>query len=419
MKNLLSTVSMICLCSFGVKEAVAASINPNVSNNTFDSEIYPETFNKTIANSACANYRGFYYRVCLENAQKNPIDQRLRLTEYKQRYEQRMQNTLNIMRQNAERKRRNPVYRALRQAEEYYNLGDYKGALEEYRKVIQGDRGVSDLLNGTNIVRGYVYDRIGEITAALGDTNESIYYFKVAMQDYFRRYKDYDKTIAIANKILEIDPNSEVAFYYLALSFSNLGETKQEETALLHYISVFSSPEFSKHSNSMKMAASLARLGDSYRKQGEFEKSIETNEYILSNSDYYWMHPAAYWQIAWIYFKNEKYEDGIDFYKKSICSALKHKEDYEANFNGGWFSKNHYNVFLASSYNNIGVFYGNMDNREAQIEYFRAALDYYRNTDKDAYMEVINVIKSVEQKYNINVPLSSKQYLPDISGCSK
>ncbi len=74
------------------------------------------------------------------------------------------------------------------------------------------------------------------------------------------------------------------------------------------------------------------------------------------------MHPNAYFQIGMIYFDDEKYEDGIDSYKKSICSALKYKEYYEENFNGGWFGKNHYNLVLGASYKNIGVAYGKMDN---------------------------------------------------------
>ena len=152
-----------------------------------------------------------------------------------------------------------------RQGDRYYDLEEYRKAVENYDKVI-GFRPTASAYHD----RGNAYGELGEGKKAIQDYNKAIELKPDFVEAYNNRGYTYDelgeteKAIQDYNKAIELDPNFASAYNNRGYTYDGLGET---EKAILDYNKAIElDPNFVR---------SYKHLGVIWKKRGDLKKAEE------------------------------------------------------------------------------------------------------------------------------------------------
>ncbi|OQX79714.1 MAG: hypothetical protein B6D56_06560 [Candidatus Omnitrophica bacterium 4484_70.1] len=197
-----------------------------------------------------------------------------------------------------------------------YTKGDYKKALEVFRR---GMKGVSQ-----NFLRDIFYRKIGECLLKEKKFEKARANFEKIASSEIRRYsyinyylsrENYTKALALIEEFLKRFPESEYFLYvYLdkAEVFYKLGRIKD---ALYIYQKISETP-----SVMVKSIKDKARYGIAwcYLKLGDFDRAIEEFKNILTTTDNISFRLSAQIQIADIYQEKGLYELALKNYNKIL-----------------------------------------------------------------------------------------------------
>ena len=148
----------------------------------------------------------------------------------------------------------------------YGELGEGKKAIQDYNKAIELNPDFVEAYNN----RGYTYGELGEWEKAIQDYNKAIELKPDFVEAYNNRGYTYDelgeteKAIQDYNKAIELDPNFASAYNNRGYTYDGLGET---EKAILDYNKAIElDPNFVR---------SYKHLGVIWKKRGDLKKAEE------------------------------------------------------------------------------------------------------------------------------------------------
>jgi len=185
---------------------------------------------------------------------------------------------------------------------------------------------------------------------------------KRKLGDLYYKLDEYEKSIELYKKVLEIKPDDYGSMNSIGNSFSNL--EKYEESIEWYKKALDIKPDFYN---------AIFNIGFSYGDLGKYEEAIEWYKKSLE------INPNDYetiFNIGFSYSILDKYKEAIEWYKK----ALEMKPD------------------LYEAMNNLGNLYYDLDKYDDSIDWYKKALI----TNPDGYEAINNLLELYIEQNNID-----------------
>ena len=167
-----------------------------------------------------------------------------------------------------------------------------------------------------NLIKFHRYDEAERVFNQILDMDETNIYALVGIGDVKRYRKDFSSAIKYYENALLVDPANKFALIGLADSYRGLKKYNEAIKIWEKFLS-FSENEFD--------VSVLSRLGDTYRKMGNYAKALEyyLKAYTLDNSN-----PYILSGLGFTYFEKGDYETSLYYWE--ILYSLK-KDDLHHN----------------------------------------------------------------------------------------
>ncbi len=127
--------------------------------------------------------------------------------------------------------------------------------------------------------------------------------FNLALGQIYLAKNSYNEALAVFQKVLQLDPNTADAYYYIALTYQNLGDYKNQELNALEAVK----------RNTKFSGESYFIVGDAAQKSKNYNEAIEAYRKSLNaKPDYY----PVYHNLSDIYRIQNRFEEAIEIAKK-------------------------------------------------------------------------------------------------------
>ena len=158
--------------------------------------------------------------------------------------------------------------------------------------------------SGYNLIKFHRYNEAEKVFNQILEIDETNIYALVGIGDVKRQKKDFNDAIKYYEKALIVDPVNKFALIGLADSYRGLKEYKEAIRIWEKFLS-FSENEFD--------VSILSRLGDTYRKMGNYEKALKyyMKAYTIDSNN-----PYVLTGLGFTYFEKGDYETSSGYWEK-------------------------------------------------------------------------------------------------------
>ena len=281
---------------------------------------------------------------------------------------------------------------------EYYDIGDYKTALEFYEKTLKMRK---------NILGEY-HPEIATCYHNIGATNDALGHHEKAVNSY-------EQALTVLWK-LDLEDTAEIARTY-----NNLGETYNRlgdynKSLELHYKSlkiyreIYGDINAILIKNLLGIANSLLSINEVDKAKLYYEDSLNMTIHIYGETANIIEIGKAFSGLGNVFLEKGDLKKSLEFHKKSIgifqelnedsIQTQSDQKDAKEGENIGLF-----NLEVAMEYNNIGKIYEKANDNQEAIKYYEDSLKIRKKCLGDFHPEVIISLKNLA---SINEKLGQK-----------
>jgi tetratricopeptide (TPR) repeat protein len=241
----------------------------------------------------------------------------------------------------------------------YHNLENNAQAMVHFQAVSQDSQFYRDAV----IQQAFYYSDDGQVDKAIGILETALVHdpdhpdFLVYLASMYEEKKAYDKALALLKHAIEVDPENERAYFRLGVVYDKL-DRKEDSIAAMKQVLVLK-PD---HANALNyLAYTYADLGihlDEAEELVQKALTLKPDDGYITDS------------LGWVYYKQGRYKEALTY----LLKASELVEDDP--------------IILE----HVGDAYRELGQNEKALEFYRKSLKY-RETDKDAIMEKINLLE--------------------------